>query len=167
MVDYTALKNAWTASPSPPTGVTGGSLLTNGLTTAQKLTAINAWMVAGPNQDVPISAVVSYLGLNAKLTGLMKYAASAPATSAGVAGAELAAIINCPNAPPFQASKSAVFGTLEAMLTALSGDPTSGISAADVTALLALASTSIPWWQSNGYTSPFNANDLELAGGLS
>lgn len=154
MAYYTALINEWATLPS-------------GDTTAQKLAAINAMTVAGPNQDVSISSVVAYLGLNGKLPGLIKYAESPPATAAGVAGASLVALFNMPNAPGFQTSNSTVYGTLSTMLNALAGDSNSGITSTDVTNLLALASTTIPWWQSNGYSSSFTQADLDAAGGLS
>jgi hypothetical protein len=42
---YTALINAWNSATQPPSGVTGTGL--TGLTTAQKLVAINGWTVTG------------------------------------------------------------------------------------------------------------------------
>jgi hypothetical protein len=34
-------------------------------------------------------------------------------------------------------------------------------------AIVAMSATTIPWWQANGYTSPFTLDDLAAAGGLS
>ena len=68
MAYYDALIAKWATLPS-------------GDTTAQKLAALNALTVAGPIVDVSVSAVVGYLGLNGKLSGLIKYAANPPATA--------------------------------------------------------------------------------------
>ena len=154
MAYYDALKAQWAALPA-------------GDTTAQKLAAVNALTVAGPSIDVPVSAVVGYLAESSKLASLLKYAAAPAATEAGVAAAELSAIIMCPNAPPFRTSNSTVAASVAGFLTALAADANSGLVAADVTALLALAATTLPWWQSAGYTSPISQGDLDAAGGLS
>lgn len=153
MAYYDALKTQWA-------GLSG--------TTAQKLAAINAMTVAGPSQNVAPSAIVAYLALNLKLAPLLKYAANAPATEAGACAEELAAILQMgSNAPTFETSNPAVLATVTGMLQAISADSASGLTASDVTALLALAATTVPWWQANGYTSPFSQADLDAAGGLS
>ena len=46
MAWYTALINAWNGATQPPAGVTG-TALTGGMSTAQKLAAVNAWTVVG------------------------------------------------------------------------------------------------------------------------
>jgi hypothetical protein len=170
-VDYTALMAAW-ASTALPTGVSG-TPLSSGMTTAQKLAAVNGWTVAGPAVDVQVSSVVGYLGLNAKLSVLQTYATTAVAGTNGAttqsvtAARELMAIIDCPNAPSFQMSSAEVYSTIQGMLSALEGDSNSGITGSDATALLGLSASTEPWWQAAGYTSPFNSNDLAAAGGLS
>jgi hypothetical protein len=148
-------------------------------TTAQKLAAINALTVAGPIVDVRVSAVVGYLGVNAKMSGLQSYAANAVAgqngatTTSVIAARELVAIMNCPNAPAFQMSNPTIYAAMETMLEALVADSTSGITAGDQAALLALAATSIPWWSApvaqggGGLSGPISEADLEAAGGLS
>lgn len=167
---YTALQSAWNGTTQPPTGVTGTGL-TAGMTTAQKLAAVNAWTVAGSNVDVAPSQVVRYLGINGKLAGLLKYAATPPATAAGLAAAELAAVLEMGvNAPPFYASQPADYAALQNMLNALAGDANSGLTAADVAALLALAKgPQIAWCQANGYPysgsgGGLNLNDVAAAG---
>jgi hypothetical protein len=159
MAYYDALVAQWATLPA-------------GDTTAQKLAAINAMTVAGPNVDVKVSAVVGYLGVNAKMSGLQKYAATAVAGTGNataesvMAANELVAIMNCPNAPDFQMSNTAVYAAMAGMLAALVSDSASGITSSDQAALLALAATTTPWWKSNGYSSPFNSNDLVAAGNL-
>jgi hypothetical protein len=134
--------------------------LSAGNSTAQKLAAINAMTVAGPNLDVAVSAVVGYLALNGKLSALQKYAASPPATEAGIAGAELVALLMCPNAPAFRMSEVATYAAVSAFLNALADDSNSGIAANDVTSLLALAvGPTVTWCQANGYP------DAALGGG--
>lgn len=136
MVDFTALVAKW---PS-----------ISGSTLQEQIDAINALTVAGPNINVQPSQVVRYLALNLKLAGIMKYAASPPATLAGTCAAELVAILNMgQNAPPFYTSDPTDFAALQAMLNALAGDADSGITTPDVTALLALAETAMPWWQAS------------------
>lgn len=138
-------------------------------TTAQKLAAINAQTIAGPKVDVPISSVIAYLALNGKLATLQAYGASPPATAnaqALIAARELVALMTSPNAPPFRMSESSVFSAVQGFLQALTADAATGVTAADQSALLALANTTIPWWQSAGYASPISQGDLEAAGGL-
>ena len=119
----------------------------------------------GPIVDVSVSAVVGYLGLNGKLFGLIKYAATPPATAAGISGAELVAIINCPNAPAFVMSNATTYATVQGMLNALAGDSNSGITTTDAANLLALAQTpQIPWCQANGYLRAFDLGDIAEAG---
>lgn len=147
-------------------------------TTEAKLAAINALTVAGPNVDVPVSAVVGYLGENLKLAKLQAYATAAmqaPApTEAQIAGAELMALFGMGiNAPAFRMSDPTKYANMQALLTALAGDTASGIVTADVTALLALSATTIPWWQATvtqdggGLSSTVSQADLDAAGGLS
>ena len=54
MAYYTALINAWNSATQPPVGVTGTGL--TGLTTEQKIAAINGWTVTG---TVPTSLLVT------------------------------------------------------------------------------------------------------------
>ncbi len=44
---YTPLINAWNSVTQPPTGVTGAAL-TGGMSTTQKMAAVNAWTVLAP-----------------------------------------------------------------------------------------------------------------------
>ena len=82
-------------------------------------------------------------------------------------------VFNLPQPPVFGTSNSEIYSTLNMALSVLSSDPLSGISNTDVTALIGLASMTIPWWQATvvqgggGLTSPVGLEDLLLAGGLS
>jgi hypothetical protein len=69
MVDYTALITAWNSVTQPPAGVTG-TALTGGMTTAQKLAAVNAWTVAIPLvPEIPVSKIIGAI-VPADLLGL-------------------------------------------------------------------------------------------------
>lgn len=58
MAYYTALIAAWNNVTQPPSGVTG-TALTGGMTTAQKLAAVNAWTVAAPQAaNIPVSSII-------------------------------------------------------------------------------------------------------------
>lgn len=168
---YAALIAAWNGTTQPPTGVTGMAL-TSTMTTAEKITAVNGWTVAGPNQNVSIASVIRYLGLNLKLAGLQRYASAALAstatlTEAQVAGSEFAAVLACPNAAPFQAGDAA---SIEALLTEIASDSNSGLTTTDVTNLMALFATTTPWWQApvanggGGLSSPVGLPDCQAAG---
>ncbi len=136
-------------------------------TTADKLAAIDALTVAGPNVDVAPAAIVAYLALAGKLAALLKYAAAPPASAAGVAAANLAAVLAMgSNAPSFAMSQPGVYAQMDAMRGARAGAAASGLSAAAAAALLALAATTTPWWRAAGYSSPIGAGDLAAAGGL-
>jgi hypothetical protein len=50
MAYYDALVAAWNGATQPPAGVTGTAL--TGLTTSQKISAVNGWTVAGPAQPM-------------------------------------------------------------------------------------------------------------------
>ncbi len=141
-----------------------------GSTTADKLAALNAMTAAGPYKDVSPSAIIGYLGLQGKLYNLISYANNPPtnaiSTSVSVAKV-LISILTMPSAPAFQTSQSAIYNTIVAMLSQLVADPLTGLVSADQTNLVALANTTIPWWQANGLLAPVNLNDLAAAGGLS
>ena len=165
MADYTALKTEWAT-------LTG--------TTAQKLAAINALTVAGPNVDVPVADAVLFLANEGKWAALAVYgqkalaslAAGGTLTTAQSAGAQFAALMQSSQFTVFKTSTSAGLTAITAMLNAVASDSASGLSSADVTALLALAQTTTPWWQAavaqggGGLTSPVGTADLSAAGGL-
>jgi hypothetical protein len=138
-------------------------------TTAQKIATLNAMTVAGPNQDVPVSSVVAYLALDLKLATLKNYAASPPSGSNAsvVAVAQnFVAMLSVNEPPPFEMSNPMIYSAISGFLTTLATDTNTGIVTADVTALLALAATTLPWWEANGYAGPITGDDLAAAGGL-
>lgn len=165
MAYYTALAVAWSAG-TVPSGVTGNAL--TGLSTANKLAAINAWTVPGPNMDVGAGQVLGYLALQGKWTPLQTYASTGTGQATAILAAkELVALLSSPAFSTFQMSISAVYMAVAGFLAALAADSGSGILTADVNALLSLAATTTLWWSSIGLTSPISSSDLAAAGGLS
>jgi hypothetical protein len=123
-------------------------------TTAQKLATLNALTAAGPTQDVSASAALAYFALNAKLSGLLAYAASPPTNAQApvvVAAKEFAALFSMPAFTTFQLSNPSILATVQVFLNLLASDAATGITAADATALLALGSTTVSWCKANGY----------------
>ncbi len=69
MAYYTALIAAWNNATQPPPGVIG-TALTGGMTTAQKLAAVNAWTVAVPQPaNIPVTSIIGAI-VPADFTGL-------------------------------------------------------------------------------------------------
>lgn len=144
--------------------------------TADKLAEINALTIPGPAQDVTVRSVVGMLLLNGAYLRASNFAKSTPTGDAThdaalVAMQTLMAWLTVPNAPDVQMSNPTTFGAVKAMGDAalaqeLASPNSTGFTQPVHDALLALAATTIPWWQSAGYTSPINQNDLEAAGGL-
>jgi hypothetical protein len=58
MAYYTVLIAAWNSGTQPPAGVTGAAL-TGGMSTVQKLAAVNAWTVSAPQPaNIPVPRIV-------------------------------------------------------------------------------------------------------------
>ena len=103
---------------------------------------------------VPIAALAAYLGLNGKLGALKAFAASPPsgASAESVAAAQgLWEMISSPGAfPPFDMADATVASAIQAMLAALVSPGTGitgPITSTDQTAILALATQTVPTWQ--------------------
>jgi hypothetical protein len=161
MTYYDALTAKWATLPG---------------TTAQKLAAVNAAMAAGPNVDVGVSAVVGKLVLTGAYLPVAAFAQSVPTnttTHDNALGAAkmLMAMVMSPNAPAFQMSDPTTFATVKGMMDAILAQESAAAGSTGFTqavhdALLALCATTVPWWQSAGYSSPISQNDLVAAGGL-
>lgn len=140
-------------------------------TTPEKLAALNAETVPGPRVDVTVPAVIGRLMISGAYLGLAKFAQDAfigeAAHDAALGSAKmLMAQISIPNAPGFNMSDAENYAAIAGMMAAMVAYPSSGMSAALRDDLLGLCETTRPWWQANGYTSPFSIDDLEAAGGL-
>lgn len=147
---YTALINVWSTTTLPAN--TSGTPLSGAMTTAQKLAAVNGWIVTGV---VPTSISITGVQL-ANCINWTEFAALTPAQQQNLlllclqTGSLLGGTAN---------TTHLLVGMILAYFTNASG-PT-------ILALTALAQGAMqPWWQANGYASPFNTNDLASAGGL-
>jgi len=153
MAYYTALQTAWalsSASPGAlPSGVVGTSLY--GLTTAQKLAAINAW-----TQTNTIPSTIYATG--AQVANCINWAEFAALT----AQQQQNVLLMCLQPGLLMGGSAQTSRLLPGMLVAYF--PLAGPT---IAALTAFASSQVlPWWQANSYTSPFTAPDLLNAGGL-
>jgi len=142
MAYYDALKTKWATLTST--------------TTDAKLAEINALTVQGPSRPVPIADVMTYLRSNNLWLPIK--ASAAGGTSVGAAAAvDLNSDLRM----------QTIDMTLPLVSTMLADLVTHTLLTQDqANTLVAMGTPQIPWWQANGYTSPFNANDLEAAGGL-
>jgi len=142
--------------------------------TDEKLAAINAEMVAGPRVDVQISSVMGELMLSGAFLPLASFAGGNPTGDSAHDNALFAAkmlmtLVTSPNAPAFNLADSGRYATITGMLNAIvsyeAAHPgATGMTANEEAALLALSATTLPWWQSVGYSSPIGIGDLESAG---
>jgi len=152
MAYYDALIAAWN-NASPATGATlpagtTGSLL-NGLTTAQKLAAVNAWTFTG---SVP--TVLSTSG--AQLLNCINWTEFAALTAAQQTNLLMLCSVN---GLLLGGSAETAF-IADGMILAYfnHAGPT-------IAALTALAQATVqPWWQSAGYVRPFDLGDVAAAG---
>jgi hypothetical protein len=141
-------------------------------TTAQKLAAVNAMTVAGPNVDVTTSQVVSVLLLAGAYPTLAAFAAGTTGAASALSAAKtLMDWVTVPNAPLVQMSNPTVFAEVQQLGNAVVAQETAspgstGFTQTVLNDLLALAATTVPWWQANGLTSAVSPSDLTAAGGL-
>jgi hypothetical protein len=134
-------------------------------TKADKLTLINLITVSGPNKDVAIGDVEGYMSLQGILTGLEDWLEANPTPSAArTAAKELLRTIASPHVTVFRTSDAATFASVSSMIGTLQA--ASLITQIQHDAILAMAATTVPWWQSAGYSAPVTQGDLDAAGGL-
>jgi hypothetical protein len=149
MAYYTALTSAWAAG-TVPGGYVGTAL--TGLTTANKLIAINGWTITGA---IPTNFYVT----GNQLLNCINWTEFAALTAAQQSN--LLALCNVQGTLLGGSTNAGVIidGMFLAYFTNTSG--------ATRTALTALAQGAVTtWWQNNSYGGPIGANDLIAAGGL-
>ena len=153
MAYYTALIAAWNGATQPPTGVAGTAL--TGLTTANKLIAVNGWTVAGEAQKaILIPSTILNAILFADLAALTQLQVTQ--LTLLLAGSS----VDASSGTSIRAGIQALFASKATTL-------------ANLAALVApFDSPKILWWQATvaqggaGLSSPVSANDLAAAGGL-
>ncbi len=145
MAYYDAFIAGWNSVTQPPAGVTGTGL-TGGMTTAQKLAALNAWTVVHPT-----TALVTP-------TQLLNSIVAADFAGLGVQGLSQLQILMTSTQVDIS------FGSqIRSILSTLfSGKVT---TLANITVLAApFDNATMPWWRSVGYVRQFDMGDVAAAG---
>jgi hypothetical protein len=141
---------------------------------AEIIAQINAMTVAGPNVDVAIPQVAGYLLLQGIYPTVVAFAAGSPTNEPVHDGALTAlktfvAWLSIPNAPPVHFSDPAVVAQVTAMAQAVAAQEaaspgSTGFTQAVYNGLLALGTTTLPWWQANGFSGPVTLADAHRSG---
>lgn len=147
MAYYTALQTAWNGATQPPSGVTGTAL--TGLTTANKLIAVNGWTVTG-------SVPTTMFATTDQVLNCVVWSEFAALT----ASQQSNFLALCTNPGSLMGGSANLTHILPGMIIAYFGG-----GSGTVTNLSALAKTvTQPWWQANGYPRPFDNGDVTAAG---
>ncbi len=148
MAYYDALIAAWNGATQPPVGVTGAAL-TGGMTTQQKLDAVNAWTVSGPAVPMVIPTYIIYNAIDPT-----EFSNLSPASNQQLVRDILS-----------MGTVDVSVGTsVRTRLLALFGVGTT-TRANLVAAAKNYDASPVPWWKANGYSSPFNlTGDIKKAG---
>ena len=172
MGHFDPLVAVWTMT-GLPAGVSGTPLAA-GMTADAKRTAVNAWTIAGPPRDVPPVKVAALLLLDQTYQKIEAFAATAatgvPTHDAALAAAQTLMIwLEKQQDVIIMMSDPAVYAVVQAMGNAIVAQETAtpgttGFTQSVLDALLALAATTVPWWQSVGLTSAVSADDCVVAG---
>lgn len=147
MAYYSNLVAVWNSVTQPPSGVTGTAL--TGLTTAQKLAAINGWTVTGsvPTNFYVTGSQIANCFDKTEFLALTQQQQTELLEMCDIQGPLLGGSAN---------TSKLVDGLILSYFTNLAG-PT-------IAALTALAqATSQSWWVVDGYTSPIGSADLIAA----
>lgn len=148
MAYYDALIAAWNGATQPPTGVTG-TALTGGMTTAQKLSAVNGWTVTG---TIPTTMFAT----GAQVLNCVVWSEFATLT----APQQSNFLALCANSGSLIGGSANLTHILPGMIVAYFGG-----ASATVAALSAFSKTATqPWWQSNNYPRAFDLGDVAAAG---
>jgi len=144
-----------------------------GSTTSAKIAQVNAMTVAGPNVDVSISQVAGFLLLQGIYPTIASFAQGSTNGNAAHDGALMAAKtfmawVALPSVPSVHMGLSDVYTAVTAMGNAMVAQETAspgstGFTQAILNGLLALAQTTQPWWQANGFSGPVTALDAANA----
>lgn len=149
MAYYDALIAAWNSVTQPPAGVTG-TALTGGMTTAQKIVAVNGWTVTG-------SVPTSFSTTGAALLNCLDKTELQALTAAQ--RLEILTMCAC-SGQIAGGSANAGRGAPGLILAYFN------VAGATIANLTALAKATVtPWWQANGgLNGPVSASDTTAAG---
>lgn len=147
MAYYDGLIAAWNGATQPPSGVTGTAL--TGLTTANKLIAVNGWTVTG---SVPTTMTAT----GTQVLNCVVWSEFNALTAAQQSNF----LMLCANSGQLLGGSANVTKILPGMIVAYFGG-----GSGTVANLSALAkSVTQPWWQANGYPRAFDNGDVTTAG---
>lgn len=144
---YTALISAWNTG-TVPSNYTGTAL--TGLTTANKLVAINGWTTTGV-------APVAFQITGSQIASCINYAEFKALTAQ-----QQSNVLGLCQIGSLTGGSAETALLVDGMFIDYFGP-----SSQTIIALTALAQGTVTyWWQNNGYTGPFSQADLTAAGGL-
>lgn len=149
MAYYDALIAAWNGATQPPTGVTG-TALTGGMTTAQKIAAVNGWTVSG---TIPTAITAT----GAQVLNCVVWSEFAALTATQQANF----LALCAGSGQLLGGSANLTRILPGMLIACFGG-----ASGTITNLSALAKATVtPWWQASGaLNGPLSTTDTTAAG---
>lgn len=154
MAYYDALIAAWNGAQQPPAGVTG-TALTAGMTTAQKLAAVNAWTVGGAPTPMVVPTYVIFNLIDDAEWAAVGTSPNGSAKQQVVRDILSMGTVDASPGTNIRARLQAIFTNALAPLT----------RAALVAEAAKYDASPTPWWKANGYTSPFNlTGDIAKAG---
>lgn len=148
MAYYDTLIAAWNGATQPPTGVVSGTAITGGMTTQQKIVAVNSWLVVGTTRPLVVPPSVIFNACNA-------------ADLASLTTAQLQLLQLMMSGPTADASQGTV---LRQVIINIFTGKTNSING--LSALAALYdSPKVPWWEfTGGLSSPVSKGDTDAAG---
>jgi hypothetical protein len=155
MAYYTALINAWNGGTQPPTGVVG-TALNGGMTTAQKIAAVNGWTVT-------VTIPASYTITANQIASCIKWSEYAALSASQQLDVRALLAIQGPISVGSSAGELALFA--DGMIVAYF--PSGG---ATITNLSAFAPGALPFWQATvaqggaGLNGPVSLSDTQAAG---
>ncbi len=154
MAHYTSLIAAWNSATQPPSGVSGTAL--TGLTTANKIIAVNGWTVTG---TIPTNFYVT----GAQIMNCINWTEFNALTVAQ----QQNLLLLCANAGQLLGGSDNTAFLVDGMILAYFPNH----SGPTVTSLIQLANAQIqPWWSTSvdrgggGLTSPVSIDDVTAAG---
>lgn len=157
MTDYTALKAKYaTISPAPSNGPSA-------LAAINTINTVTVQIAAAPYEFQSVLSILQKSGSWARIVARSRQTPALP--PATPTDAAILAAINATEMQPTETIDPADTVTMSALNAGISALEAIGdVTAADVTAVQALASVATPWWQASGLTSIVNIHDLIVAG---
>jgi hypothetical protein len=130
-----------------------------------KIALVNSMEVPGPTKDIPLPAIKEKLAprmlhletfaLTARTRDIRAWLRMPPVPQSVTSAVYLLQLL---------ASAEKVIGqhklpVLKGLLADLASDEASGVSQEDADGIIALSSSSVPWWSRHGFSAPVNTYD--------